>query len=518
MKRLETFISLLLFLAASISAQTENELPIGFTEWEWENRHLIKEYARETDPPPEPVRNVAEYERMQGVLIRFPLGIPTSIVKEMAEDIIVYCLVSTSLESSAAANFESAGVNMDNVEFVLGPTDSYWTRDYGPWWVVDGDREMTVVDFTYNRPRPNDNEAPSKMADHLEIPYYASDIVHAGGNYMTDGYNISASSSLVYSENDMSQSEVNEIMQQYWGVETYHVVDDPNNDYIEHIDCWGKFLSPSKLLIREVTDSHSQYDEIEEVVAYFSSQLNAFGEPWDIYRVYTPNDQPYTNSLILNEKVFVPIMSSSWDNEAVAIYQEALPGYEILPVTGSWLSTDAIHCRAKGIPDLEILQIFHNPIDDQEQPKMQYEVTAIIDDLSEAGLVPEELKVYWKSEAMDDYTVVPLEPTGNLDEYSALIGGPATNGEVRYYIHAADYSNREETLPIAGYYAFHITGFASGDVNMDGALNVFDILGIVNHMLGTEPLSEQQSYLADLNQDGIIDVFDIVILVDLIIG
>jgi len=154
MKRLETFISLLLSFTASIWAQSENELPIGFTEWEWENRHLIKEYARETDPPPGPIRNVAEYERMQGVLIRYPLGIPTSIVKEMAEDIIVYCLVSTSLESSAAASFESAGVNMDSVEFVLGPTDSYWTRDYGPWWVVDGDREMTVVDFTYNRPAP----------------------------------------------------------------------------------------------------------------------------------------------------------------------------------------------------------------------------------------------------------------------------------------------------------------------------------------------------------------------------
>ncbi len=326
MKRLAPTISLVLSFVASLWAQSVKELPIGFTEWEWENRHLIKEYARDTDPPPEPIRNIAEHERMQGVLIRYPLGISTSIVKEMAEDVIVYCLVNASLENSATTSFENAGVNMDSVEFILGSTDSYWTRDYGPWWVVDGDRNVSVVDFTYNRPRPNDNDAPAKMADYLNTPYFATDLVHAGGNYMTDSYGNSASSSLVYSENEIPDSEVNAIMEAYYGIDTYHVVDDPNGEYIEHIDCWGKFLSPTKLLLREVPESHSQYDEIEEVVEYFESQVNDFGEPWEMYRVYTPNNQPYTNSLILNEKVFVPIVSSSWDDEALAVYQEALPG------------------------------------------------------------------------------------------------------------------------------------------------------------------------------------------------
>jgi hypothetical protein len=71
---------------------------------------------------------------------------------------------------------------------------------------------------------------------------------------------------------------------------------------------------------------------------------------------------------------------------------------------------------------------------------------------------------------------------------------------------------------MAGYYSFFIAGFASGDVNMDGTLNVFDIIAVVNHMLNTEPLTEQQTDIADINQDGIIDIFDIVELVDLILG
>ena len=79
---------------------------------------------------------------------------------------------------------------MDNVEFVIGSTDSYWTRDYRSWWVVDGNRNVSVVDFTYNRPRPNDNQAPFKMSVYLSTPYFAIDLVHTGGNYMTDSYGV----------------------------------------------------------------------------------------------------------------------------------------------------------------------------------------------------------------------------------------------------------------------------------------------------------------------------------------
>ena len=53
---------------------------------------------------------------------------------------------------------------------------------------------------------------------------------------------------------------------------------------------------------------------------------------------------------------------------------------------------------------------------------------------------------------------------------------------------------------------------------MDGTLNVFDIIVVVNHMLNTEPLTEQQTDIADINHDGIIDIFAIVELVDLILG
>ena len=354
-----------LFLTLSIGSEPiQEELPIGFTPSEWENRHIINDMGNRTDPPPGPVRNIAEYEPMQGVLIRYPFGISTSLISEMSEDVTIYCLVSSSQQNSAYNSMNSGNVNMENVEFILGSTDSYWTRDYGPWWVVDGNGDMGIVDFTYNRPRPNDNNAPYKVSEHLDVPYYSADFISTGGNYMTDGTGISASTQIAYTENsqcgtnDQSSiplppcSYVDNVLTDYYGINTYHVVADPNDEYIDHIDCWGKYLSPTRMLIREVSASHPQYQEIEAVAEYFENTLTSTGEEWEVFRVYTPSDQPYTNSLILNNKVFVPVMNSQWDDDALEVYQAAMPDHEVLGFTGSWQSTDALHCRVKGVPDL----------------------------------------------------------------------------------------------------------------------------------------------------------------------
>jgi len=140
---LNYLLSFLFFIAPLFSTDKNGvELPIGLTEEEKGKLHLIEEMGRSTDPPPTPIRNIAEFERMQGVLIRYPFGISTSIIKEMAEDLTIYCLVSSSSQNSANNSMTNAGVNMDNVEYIIGSTDSYWTRDYGPWWVVDGNTAL----------------------------------------------------------------------------------------------------------------------------------------------------------------------------------------------------------------------------------------------------------------------------------------------------------------------------------------------------------------------------------------
>jgi agmatine/peptidylarginine deiminase len=405
-----------------------------------------------TPPPAAPARSVAEFEQMNGVLVRYPFGISTAIIKEMAEDAIVYTIVANqSQQNTVISQYNNAGVNLANCQFIQAPSDSYWTRDYGPQFTMDGNYEIGVVNFPYNRPRPNDNDIPIAVANFMDVELYGMNVVHTGGNYMSDGMGIAASTTIVYTESQqsgISNAQVNQRMLDYLGIQTYHVVQDPNNTYIDHIDCWGKFLAPDKILIRSVPTSHAQYNAIEQTVSYFASQISSYGTPYKMYRVYTPQNQPYTNSLILNNKVFVPITGSSWDNAAIATYTEAMPGYEIHGFTGSWESTDALHCRAIGVADLGMLYIRHVPILGNAPVNIVYDLTVRINPLSGADLNLANTKLFYQVNG-GNYLSVSLTNIGGY-EYTAAIPAQPEGSEIHYYIQAEDLSGRIAKHPIMG--------------------------------------------------------------------
>ncbi|UCE19475.1 MAG: dockerin type I repeat-containing protein [Gemmatimonadota bacterium] len=56
------------------------------------------------------------------------------------------------------------------------------------------------------------------------------------------------------------------------------------------------------------------------------------------------------------------------------------------------------------------------------------------------------------------------------------------------------------------------------DVNGDGAIDVLDVLAVVNHILRIQPLSGESLLSADCNGDGSIDVLDVVGCVNVILG
>ena len=403
-----------------------------------------------TDPPAAPVRNIAEFEHMEGVLICYPFGISYSVIAEMSEDVMVTTIVANQSQQSSVTNsYNSNGVNLDNCNFLIAPSDTHWTRDYGPWYVVDGNNYVGIVNFPYNRPRPNDNDIPIEMANFLEIELFGMDLIQTGGNYMTAGLGISASSELVWDENpSLSHEDVAQLAEDYLGIETYHVVPDPNNTYIDHIDCWGKFLDFDKILIRSVAESHPQYDEIEATAQYFSEQVSPYGNLFQVYRVYTPQNQPYTNSLILNKKVLVPITGSSWDDDALASYEEAMPGYEVLGFTGSWASTDALHCRTKGTADRGMLFVKHLPILGNTPVQAEYEILADVIPYSGEAVYPDSMKVYYEVNGRDFISLDMTFEGG--DTYKAVIPGQTPGSEIAYYIHAADESGRSMNHPYIG--------------------------------------------------------------------
>jgi hypothetical protein len=144
----------------------------------------------------------------------------------------------------------------------------------------------------------------------------------------------------------------------------------------------------------------------------------------------------------------------------------------------------------------------------------------VIDDLSEEGLIDDELYIGWKNLEMNDYEMIQLDSGQNENEYVAYIPTQLSDTEVHYYVHAVDYSGREEYLPMAGYFSFDAIGGSptqQGDINMDDVVNILDVVLMVNHILNLADLSDYQVQLADMNQDGIVNILDVITLVNSIL-
>ncbi len=90
--------------------------------------------------------------------------------------------------------------------------------------------------------------------------------------------------------------------------------------------------------------------------------------------------------------------------------------------------------------------------------------------------------------------------------------------------------NWASASPIAGNLMFHVfldegeggggdcSASDFGDVNEDDAVNVLDIVSIVNFIMGNDTPSAYQSCAADVNEDGSLNVLDIVSIVNMIMG
>jgi agmatine/peptidylarginine deiminase len=443
------------FAASSLEDQTRRweernpgSLPHWLTPDESARLDEIGRTFSQTAPPALPAREVAEFERMGSVLIRYPFGIPISLIAALAEETPLVTLVSsTSQENTVRAQYVAAGMNPASYSFLRAPTNSYWTRDYGPWFVQTAD-EVAVVDFPYNRPRPLDDDVPLVVAASLGMEVYGMPLIQTGGNWMSDGYGTAASTDLVVEENPgLTEAQMAEMVQSYVGVGRYFTLPDPNNTYIDHIDCWSKFLDVDKVMVREVPTSHAQYDEIEAAAAWFAQTPSGWGTPYEVYRVWTPNNQPYTNSLILNGRVFVPLAGSSWDDEALEAYRQAMPGYEVLGFTGSWESTDALHCRVKGLADPGLLHIHHVPAPADVAAWQPVELRTQLTVGSGQALIEDSLRCWFRVDG-GDWSALPLTADGA--EWRVFLPALAADQELDYYLQAADASGRFEQHPFTG--------------------------------------------------------------------
>ncbi len=412
-------------------------------------------------------RMPAEFEPVSRIKMCYPNNMPLSVYKEIAKDNKILLLVNPdsrnkSRINEAKSSFNDEGINLDNVTFVDMNIDddySYWVRDFSPFYVFNN-LDLSIVDFNYNRPyRTEQNDVSIKLSNYLDMSYTKMNLTHTGGNLMQDGRFTAFSDDLVVQENSNNATKVKTSMKNYCGVDNYAITIDPQGDYIAHIDCWGKIVAPDKIIVAKLPATNSRYDYYEQVAEELGKLKCIYGYNYRIYRIDEPGGEvvaPYTNSLIANKHVYMPLGdNSSYNQKALKVYQEALPGYIVHGVKGydsssynAFLNTDALHCRTHEIPNSNMLFIDSREVlNGTVAIAEKYLVKTNI--VSYAKQDIKNVDIFYSINGADyikDEMIQFKETSNYLYTFSNLNSGDS----VKYYIEASDEANNKNVDPTCG--------------------------------------------------------------------
>jgi len=444
---------------------------------------LFSIYAAVLSQPEPPFRAAAEWEPSYGTLVRWPLGIPSELVVELARDDSLYVLVENwAHQAEALQAFAAWGVDTSHCRFIEVSTYSHWTRDWGPHWGFDGSGECGIIDpifdgypwgpggpyrdYSRSRGYEDDDIVNQALAQELGCPVWQFPAYLTGGNFMVDGCGTGFSVLSMLTENLAlwSHEEFLSLSANWLGLSTYNILANPEEYGLQHIDCAAKLLDEETILLKQVPVWHSDYPRLAAINDRLTTEMSCFGRPYNVVRIYCDSYSgnslaAYTNSYILNGKVFVPLFGIPADEPALQTYQNAMPGYEVIGVHyEGWYYYDALHCRVREMTDREMLLIQHRPLDSLMPSEPHFAVECLIRPYSGAALIPGETFLRYREAGIDPWTTVPLVPVGG-DSLTGQIPAHPVGTVLEYYLGASDLSGRTETLPRtapAGFYSFTV--------------------------------------------------------------
>ncbi len=486
-------ILLILFLISSTNLiKAQEVLPKSITKSEEAiiDKYLLKFSEKTASNPPDfPVRTMAEWEEIKAITLSwqgYP-GVLTEIVREAVEEVEV--IIFTSNASSVENILNNAGVNTNQVTYINQSTNSIWIRDYGQHTVYANDvGDQVLIDWIYNRPRPLDDESPELIANYYGYELYNTNtgntqLVNTGGNFMSDGMGNAFASNLILEENDgwgpygsvnypnHNEEEIDDIMNQFMGIDQYIKMETLPYDGIHHIDMHMKLLNEETILVAEYPQGVADGPQIEENIQYILNNFTTpYGNPYTIIRIPSPPStsglypdnngyyRTYTNSVFINSKVLVPFYRTEYDTIAQRIYEEALPGYEIIGIdcdnSGNNIisASGAIHCITKAVGIDDPLLINHAPMKSMNYgSNIQFEASA----QHRSGI--ESMELFYKVGGGNYSSMIMNNIQDN--NYICEVTGIPANTEIEYYFKATALSGKVINRPIVapqGGYKFSI--------------------------------------------------------------
>ena len=310
-------------------------------------------------------------------------------------------IVGTSRQRDHLAHLlEYYGIGQDNVDLHIIPTNDVWARDNGPIFLLNTQGELAISNWHFNGwgnrfDHLLDDQVPTIISERLSIPVFDAPLVLEGGAVEVNGRGtfMGTRSSIIdpFRNPGKSQAEIEAVLGQHLGVSHFIWLSGAGRGECEkwgdttdsHIDIVARFTDGSTVLFNWTDDrADPRYDmfikheqELKEAAVETGQPLTLVPLPVPkdgVYQVANHSlwreslfaDAAYSNYLVANGVVLVPIFGNVNDDRAMGIIGEQFPDREIIGLNVVSLVEDggAIHCVT------------------QQQPRLPDEIGAILSD------------------------------------------------------------------------------------------------------------------------------------------
>lgn len=321
----------------------------------------------------------AEWEPHEGTWLQWPQnkiysryelkleGIWLNMVDALNDHESVHLVVADERQQEhVSQQLQYHGIGLQNVDFHTIKTDDVWVRDNGPIFVINDKGQVAITDWVFNGWGDRfdyqlDNQVPASIAEQLDLPIFEVPMVLEAGAVEVNGkgtFHVTRSSIIdLYRNPGMSQEEIEETLGYYLGVDHFIWLTGAGRGECDlwgdetdcHIDIVARFTDETTLLYNWTEDtSDPRHDMCALSYAAMQHSTTESGKSLSLvplplpevhqtttmtkWRKNTFTDAAYSNYLVANNVVLVPVYGHKNDDRALKIIGEHFPGREIISI------------------------------------------------------------------------------------------------------------------------------------------------------------------------------------------
>lgn len=250
-----------------------------------------------------------------------------------------------------------------------------WTRDTGPTFLLNQDRQLAGVNWIHNAWGGNyqdcalDNEIAAVVLQKTQALAFAAPLVMEGGSFHVDGEGtILTSRECLLNANrnpQLSQQEIEQYLYDFLGGEKIiwlnkGLLGDETDGHIDEIAC---FIAPGKVLCLITHDQEDpNYASLHENLHILKSATDAKGRKLEVYTVEQPPATymdgerltlSYINFYLGNKGIVMPAFGhEAHDKAAYALFSQLYPDYQIsqIDTLDVFAGGGGIHCITQQQP------------------------------------------------------------------------------------------------------------------------------------------------------------------------